>query len=77
LDHVAVGTTYEGFANNSVTTFKTLLLDTNGTYIFTLTNSLGRPYFMQRNGRSHISTFNIADDTTYDFASNTFENQDT
>ncbi len=51
-------------------------MDSNGTYVYILKNIIGKPFFMQRNGRGDIPTFDIADDATYDFASNTFDNDD-
>jgi hypothetical protein len=53
------------------------MLDSNGTYIFTLENSIGKPYFMLKNGRPMLQEFEITDDTTYDFASNTIDIYDT
>lgn len=51
-------------------------MDSNGTYVYRLRNIIGKPFLMQRNGRGDIANFDISDDATYDFASNTFDNDD-
>lgn len=48
-------------------------MDTDGTYEFTLYNSIGKPYFMQKNGPLLLQDFDITDDTTYDFASSSVD----
>ncbi len=65
-------TTVSGFiqGKNNVQVFRTLLMDTNSTYRFTLLNTFGLMALMvDHNNATGASPLKINDDQSYDFAS--------
>ncbi|CDW90748.1 UNKNOWN [Stylonychia lemnae] len=77
IEYTQLGQSYEGFANNSYVLFKHLLMDINGSYQFQLFNQVGRPYLLQKNGALILQEYDYEDDTTFDFATNSVDDEDT
>lgn len=77
VEYTTINQTYTGFANDSLVIFKTLLMDGNTTYTFTLYNDIGKPAFMFKSGPLVFQDYDIKDDTTYDYASIVKESKET
>ena len=58
---------YTSYASSEVVVYERLMLDSNGTYTFTITNLLGAPEMMTKAGPM-VRLININDDLSFDYA---------